>query len=131
VPETPPLRAADAVREYALTMPGAYLTTPFGPATAVVKVAGRMFLLSTQAAPSGPVSLKCDPYWARALRRDYPSISPAWHLNKTHWIGLDLATGFEDEPPWALSDDLVADLVDQSYALVVAGLTRRARAALG
>lgn len=127
VPPTPPMRTVDEAQAYALTLPGAYLTYPFGPTTAVVKVSGRMFLLAAERADAGSVSLKCDPYWGEALRRDYPSICAAWHLNKTHWIGVDLATGFDDAAPWALSDALVADLVDQSYTLVVARLPRRAR----
>lgn len=127
VPATPPMRTAQDTHAYALTLPGAYLDYPFGPTTAVLKVAGRMFLLSAAGEQAGSVSLKCEPYWGEALRRDYPSIAPAWHLNKTHWIGVDLATGFDDEPPWCLTDALVADLVDQSYTLVVARLPRRLR----
>ncbi|WP_235929560.1 MmcQ/YjbR family DNA-binding protein [Cellulomonas citrea] len=127
--QTGPMRTVDQVRAYALTLPGAHLTYPFDATTGVVKVATRMFVLATDAGTT--LSLKCDPYWARALRHDYPSITPGYHLNKQHWITVDLATGFLGDGPSALVDDLVADLVDQSYTLVVAGLTRRVRAGLG
>lgn len=127
--QTGPMRTVDQVRGYALTLPGAHLTYPFDATTGVVKVAGKMFALSDDGGRA--VSLKCDPYWARALRHDYPSITPGYHLNKQHWITVDLVTGFRGDGPAALIDDLVADLVDQSYTLVVAGLTRRVRAGLG
>ena len=126
--QTGPMRTVDQVRAYALTLPGAHLTYPFDATTSVLKVSTRMFVLAPDAGTA--VSLKCDPYWARALRRDYPSITPGYHLNKQHWITVDLATGFSGAEPSALSDDLVADLVDQSYTLVVAGLPRRVRAGL-
>ncbi|MCG2797404.1 MAG: MmcQ/YjbR family DNA-binding protein [Cellulomonas sp.] len=127
--QSTPMRTVVQVRDYGLTLPGAYLTYPFDASTAVLKVAGKIFALFS--GTGAAVSLKCDPYWGRTLRHEHPSITPGYHLNKQHWITVDLTLGFAAGGPSALSDDLVADLVDQSHTLVVAGLSRRARAALG
>ncbi|MCG2802971.1 MAG: MmcQ/YjbR family DNA-binding protein [Cellulomonas sp.] len=126
---TEQMRTVAQVGAYALTLPGGYLTYPFDSTTAAYKVVGKIFVLASDAGTT--VSLKCDPYWGRTLRHEHPSITPGYHLNKQHWITVDLALGFTATGPSALSDDLVADLVDQSHTLVVAGLSRRARAGLG
>lgn len=35
------------------------------------------------------MNLKCEPELAAILRLQYPSITPAWHMNKKHWIKVD------------------------------------------
>lgn len=96
---------------------GVELTFPFGPAPAVYKVGGRMFaLFSAEDPTAGPdrVSLKCDPQYAEALVREHPAIIPGYHLNKRHWITVDLAGD--------LPSGLVEDLLVDSYDLVVDSL---------
>ena len=40
------------------------------------------------------VNLKCDPFEADFLRRQYKGVTPAYHMNKTHWntvtVGFDV-----------------------------------------
>ena len=104
--------------------PGAVLDHPFGPDADVYKVAGKMFALVLSAGAAGPrVNLKVDPPDGASLRATYPSITAGYHMNKRHWITIDL--------DGSLPDGLVAQLVDDSYELVVAGLPRRVRATLG
>ena len=50
------------------------------------------------------------------LRDEYSAIKPGWHMNKLHWNTVEL----ED----TLSSDLIRELIDHSYDLVVAGLTK-------
>lgn len=112
-----------AVRAYCLSQHKAEETFPFGPDTAVFKVGGKMFaLMGTEGSPF--VSLKCNPDWADTLRQSYAAVKPGYHLNKFHWNTVDAS---DDDIP----DDLVRELIDHSYRLVVKGLTRVKREELG
>lgn len=95
---------------------------PFGPEVLVYRVCGKMFaLLAWQEDPMG-LNLKCDPGRAELLRAQYPAIGAGYHMNKRHWNTLVL--------DGSLPDPLIRDLVQHSYALVVAGLTKSERNAL-
>lgn len=92
---------------------------PFDDETLVYKVAGKMFLLmSTERVPL-VLSMKCDPQRAQDLRASYPAITGAFHMNKTHWNALTL----DGSIPWSL----VEELVQHSYELVYASLSRKVR----
>src|SRR4051794_18713169 len=91
-------------------MPGAVEEFPFGPNTAVFKVGGKMFALSPVETDVPKVSVKCDPDLATQLRESYDSIGFAYHLNKRHWIAVELAG---DAP-----DQMIRDLVEDSCDLV-------------
>jgi len=99
--------------------PGSAEDYPFGDEVAVFKVAGRMFALVPLGEPPGSVSLKCDPHLAEGLRARYPAVTPGYHLNKRHWntVALD----------GSVPDGELLELIDHSYELVVARLTRTAR----
>ncbi|KRE81656.1 MmcQ/YjbR family DNA-binding protein [Arthrobacter sp. Soil763] len=122
-----------ALRGLCLAFPGAYEDYPFGPETAVFKVRAavpggsrhdaKMFALSAMDAQDFSVSLKCEPALAEQLRAAHPEITGAWHLNKKHWNGVRL----DGELP----DAMIRDLVEDSYDLVVATLTRRQQVQLG
>ncbi|MFI7704158.1 MmcQ/YjbR family DNA-binding protein [Nonomuraea sp. NPDC049480] len=99
--------------------PGSAEDYPFGDDVAVFKVAGRMFALVSLGSPPGSVSLKCDPDLAAGLRARHVAITPGYHLNKRHWNTVAL----DDSVP----DDELLDLIDHSYELVVARLTRAQR----
>jgi predicted DNA-binding protein (MmcQ/YjbR family) len=123
---------AAQLRELCLGFPGAYEDFPFGPEASVFKVRsprggderpGKMFALSTLAAVPLRVALKCDPALAVQLRAAHPEITGAWHLNKRHWSDVRL--------DGTLAEEDVRDLVEDSYDLVVAGLPRAHREALG
>jgi predicted DNA-binding protein (MmcQ/YjbR family) len=102
--------------------PGSVEDYPFGDGAAVFKVAGRMFALVSLGPPPGSVSLKCDPRLAEDLRTRYPAITPGYHLNKRHWNTVELDGSVPDEE--------LLDLIDHSYDLVVASLTRAQRDSL-
>jgi predicted DNA-binding protein (MmcQ/YjbR family) len=101
---------------------GAEETYPFGPDTAVYKVAGKMFALLPHSAVPPHVSLKCDPEWSEVLRKAYDSVQPGYHLNKKHWNTITL--------DGSISDDEVNELIEHSYELVVESLPQRVRASL-
>ena len=121
------------LREICLSFPGSYEDFPFGPETSVFKVrahvAGgarheaKMFAASAMDLDDWSVSLKCEPALAEQLRAAHPEITGAWHMNKTHWNGVRL--------DGALPDDMVRDMVEDSYDLVVASLSRKQQEQLG
>jgi predicted DNA-binding protein (MmcQ/YjbR family) len=110
------------VRARLLSLPGAADDRPFGPEPLVAKVGGKMFALLSHGDAHATVSLKVDPLEGEALRSTWSSIQPGYHLNKRHWVTVTL--------DGSLPDELVNDLIDDSYALVVKGLTKAAREAL-
>lgn len=119
---------AAGLRRACLAYAGTFEDDPFGPDTSVFQVragAGRarMFALAPRGADRLWVNLKCDPDLAVELRTGHPEITPGWHMSKKHWITLDL-TG-------SLPDDLVAQLIEDSWDLVVEQLPRRDRELLG
>jgi predicted DNA-binding protein (MmcQ/YjbR family) len=113
----------DRVMTACVTKPGSVEDYPFGDEVAVFKVAGRMFALVSLGPEPGSVSLKCDPGLAADLRGRYAAIVPGYHLNKRHWNTVTLDGSVPDEE--------VLELVDHSYDLVLAGLTRTQRQNLG
>jgi predicted DNA-binding protein (MmcQ/YjbR family) len=103
--------------------PGTVEEFPFSEGLSVFKVAGKMFALSRLSAKPLTVSLKCDPDLAHQLRRSYEAIQPGYHLNKRHWNTVTL--------DGSLPDELVRDMIEDSYDLVVAKLPRATRERLG
>ena len=112
----------DQLRDYCLAKPGVTEGFPFGPDPLVFKVAGKMFALVSLEQIPPSVALKCHPARAVELRERYEDVRPAYHMNKTHWNGVGLRGDVQS--------DVVRELVDHSYALVVAGLPKRVRAEL-
>jgi predicted DNA-binding protein (MmcQ/YjbR family) len=99
-----------------LGFPGSGAEFPFNEATSVYKVAGKMFALSPLKAQPLEVSLKCDPDLAVTLRATHPAITPGYHLNKRNWNTIVL--------DGSVPDQLVLQMIEDSYDLVVAELSR-------
>jgi len=110
-----------AVKARLLAKPGAAAEPARVKDVALYKVMGKMFaILSERADPN--VSLKCDPHLAEILREQYAGVGHRYHLDRRHWISITL----DGDVPEAE----VLRLVDQSYDLVCASLTRKQRATL-
>ena len=43
------------------------------------------------------INLKCDPQWRDFWRQTFPSVIPAYHLNKEHWNSVILDGTVPDE----------------------------------
>ena len=106
-----------SITNWLRTRPGAVGERPFGPDVQVFKVGGRMFASTHENGDT--VNLKCDPTWARALRSDHPAVTPGYHMNKLHWNTIRL------DP-----SDLVLQMLEHSYTLVVDSLPRAQRESL-
>ena len=109
--------------EYCLSKKGVTEHFPFDEDTLVFKVGGKMFALSSMkqwenGTPS--VNLKCDPEKAEELRANYDAINPGYHMSKLHWNTV----GFNGD----VSDKMMCQLIDDSYALVLKSLTKKAQA---
>jgi predicted DNA-binding protein (MmcQ/YjbR family) len=108
----------DAVVAHCRGLPGATEGYPFGEGALVFKVGGKMFAILG----ASSVSLKCDPGYAVAVREEYPAVSAGYHLDKRHWNTVEL--------DGSVPAELLADWIEDSYELVVAGLSRAQREAL-
>ncbi|CAN5524398.1 MmcQ/YjbR family DNA-binding protein [soil metagenome] len=104
------------LRDYCIGKPGATESFPFGDSALVFKVAGKMFALLTPDDLPPSINLKCDPERALMLREQYEAVQPGYHMNKRHWNTI-LMDGTVPRPE-------VFALIDHSYELVVASLTK-------
>jgi predicted DNA-binding protein (MmcQ/YjbR family) len=113
-------------RDYCLSKKGVTEQFPFDNVTLVFKVMGKIFALTgLDAWEQGEqkINLKCDPDAAEELRAAYEGIIAGWHSNKRHWNTVTLNTS-------DVSNDLVKELINHSYGLVVKGLTKKLQAEL-
>ena len=112
---------AHELKAACLALPGAEEDFPFGDEVSVFKVAGKMFALSDLDGDPLQLSIKCEPELAAQLRATYPAIAPGYHLNKRHWNTVTL--------DGSLADQMVTDMLGDSYDLVVASLPKTRRPA--
>ncbi|WP_374664632.1 MmcQ/YjbR family DNA-binding protein [Acinetobacter sp.] len=103
----------------ALALPETTCSQPFGDGCDVYKVMDKVFMLSFHLEGKAAINLKVLPNHGAMLRDIYPYIRTGWHMNKLHWI-----TVFADEE---LEEDLLQDLVLNSYELVVSKLNKGLR----
>jgi predicted DNA-binding protein (MmcQ/YjbR family) len=103
-------------------LPGAVRDQPFGPGAQVFKIAGRMFAIVQPHNDRLALSLKCDPFLGEILRAEHACITPGYHLNKQHWITIEM--------DGSLGDDDVLGLIEHSYERVKRKLTKAERISL-
>ena len=104
----------------ALELPGSAASHPFGPDTEVMKVQGKLFAVFIDHDGRRLVNVKARPEDGAQLRAALPAaITPGYHMDKRHWLSLAAHP--------ALDEQLVRDLVTESYLLVVAKLPRTRR----
>lgn len=107
----------ETYRDYCLAKKGVTEGFPFDNQTLVFKVMNKMFALA-DVDLFVSVNLKCDPERAIELRASYPSIKPGYHMNKQHWNTVEV-----DGTP----DNLLIELIDHSYDLIVQSLPKKVR----
>lgn len=103
-------------REYCLKKKGITEESPFGPDVLVYKVMGKMFALCG-IDDFNYINLKCDPDKAIDLREEYEAIQPGYHMNKKLWNSVYVNQN--------VADEMVYDLINHSYELIVASLTKK------
>jgi predicted DNA-binding protein (MmcQ/YjbR family) len=110
------------LQAYLLAKKGVVEERPFGPEALVYKVMGKMFALIAWEANPLTISLKCDPDEALFLRDIYTAVRPGYHLNKKHWNTVTINGSVPEKE--------FLRMIDDSYNLVVKGLTKAQREAL-
>ena len=98
------------LRDYCLSMTGAYEEFPFGPDAAVFKVKNKMFALIPVDEPIPSISLKCDPTEAVILRENYEAVRPGYHMNKKHWNTVT--------SDGEIDAQVLKEMIEDSYILV-------------
>ena len=111
------------LRKACLALAGTEETFPFDADNSVFKVGGKIFAIAPLKRKPLRVSLKCDPPLALGLRAAHPEIIPGYHLNKQHWNTVMLDGN--------LPDEMVVQMIEDSYDLVVSKLAKSAQRALG
>ncbi len=101
----------------ALTYPFTEHCWPFGPEYDVFKVDGRIFMITMTIRGRALVNLKAEPQKSLLNQQIYLSIEPGYHMNKKHWITV--------VPGEDISEDLLAELIDDSWHQVVNKLSKR------
>ena len=81
-----------------------------------------MFALINTHESENSINLKYHKDSIQALRASYDAIKPGYHMSKNHWNTLYIDN---------LKGKLIKEMIDTSYDLVVASLTRAKRQELG
>lgn len=121
------MQAIAELRAACAELPHSRETFPFDMTTLVFKVGGpdtgKMYALTDINSDPLALSVKVRPERGDELRAAYEAITPGYHLNKRHWVTLTLNG--------TLPPELIRELLAGSHALVVQGMTKAERAALG
>lgn len=113
----------DRLKTFLLNRPGATEGAAFGPEHLTYKVMGKLFAVVSWDEDPMRMSIKCDPAKVEVLRKVFTAVQPPPYFNKKHW-NLVLLDGSVPEP------ELLA-MIDESYDLIVKGLTRKQQHELG
>ena len=83
------------------------------------QIGGKMFAALCLNDENTPVyiTLKLRPEEGEFWRGQYEDVIPGYYMNKTHWNSIN--------PDGQVPDDILRDMLDRSYALVLAGLSRK------
>ena len=114
------------IRLYCSQKPGSWEDFPFDETTLVIKTGSKMYALIPLTNNPVKINLKCDPDRSLQLREEYPSITEGYHMNKRHWNTVTTS----GESTHDVSDNMLKELIDHSYDLVFASLTKKEKLAI-
>lgn len=82
-------------------------------------VGGKMFAAVCMNDEGTPVyiTLKLEPAAGAFWRGQYEDVIPGYYMNKVHWNSI--------RPDGQVPDEILRDMLDQSYALVLGGLSKK------
>ena len=83
------------------------------------QIGGKMFAAVCLGENNKPyyITLKLEPAEGDFLRSQYEDIIPGYYMNKVHWNSI--------KPDGEVPDDLLKDLLDKSYQLVLSGFSKK------
>ncbi len=110
------------LKEYLTQLPQVEACYPFGPDPLVFKIRGKMFAYLAIDHSTPFVTLKCEPQDGAFLTDQFKAIKPGYHMNKRHWISVELSGDVEPQ--------MIEDLCLRSFKLVVSKLKKSDREAI-
>lgn len=83
------------------------------------QIGGKMFAAICLDDKNEPyyITLKLEPAEGEFWRKQYEDIIPGYYMNKLHWNSV--------KPNGAVPDELLKDLLDKSYQLVLGGFSKK------
>lgn len=83
------------------------------------QIGGKMFAAVCLNEQNEPyyITLKLEPAEGDFLRSQYEDILPGYYMNKMHWNSV--------KPDGQVPDDLLKDMLDKSYQLVLGGFSKK------
>ena len=63
------------------------------------------------------ITLKLEPLEGEFWRGQYEDVIPGYYMNKAHWNSIN--------PCGAVPDELLRDMLDKSYALMLGGFSKK------
>ena len=113
----------EEIREYALSLPHVTEDMPFGPDALALRIGGKIFCLFDLSGHWRFYNLKVDPDFSVELQDRYGCIRPGFHMNKRHWISVDLNSNI----PLTIEKDIIR----HAYHQTAKGLSKKRRGELG
>lgn len=108
------------VESHCLAMPGAVKDWKEEWECHRYLVGGKMFLMDGENKEGTPIlTLKLEPLRGDLVRKEYGDITPGYYMNKDWWNSIHK----DGDVP----EDLLRDMLDESYRLVFASLTKKAQ----
>ncbi len=101
---------------------GATKEFPFGKEAMVFKVMNKMFALVAWQEEPLKITLKSLPEDAIGYREMYQCVKAGYYMNKKHWNTVTI--------DGSMNDDILIDMINESYDLVVVKLTKKEQAQL-
>lgn len=83
------------------------------------QIGGKMFAAICLDSDDKPhyITLKLNPDEGEFLRQQFDDIIPGYYMNKTHWNSIN--------PDGEVPDDLLKEMLDKSYQLVLSSFSRK------
>ena len=95
---------------------------PFGDEAMVFKVMNKMFALVAWQEDPTRITLKSLPQDAIGYREIYVCVNEGYYMNKKHWNTITI--------DGTMKDEVLVDMINESYSLVVAKLSKKEKALL-
>jgi len=105
------------LEEILISKNGSRTDFPFNNDVMVFKVMNKMFGFIMLDKKPLQIVLKSDPQDAIGYREIYKCVTEGYHMNKKHWITITI--------DGTMKDEILNDIIDESYALVVNKLTKK------
>ncbi len=106
----------DELRAYCLEKRGVSESFPFDAQTLVFKVGGKMFALGDIDFFEA-LTLKVAPEELNELVEQYEAVTPGYHMNKKHWVTVQMNG--------SIADSQIFAWVDNSYHLIFDKLPKK------